>query len=123
MLSISFASSSINPSRTNFAAEPAAEPPANAPASPPKTVPTPGRIALPNALRLAQVYNGDLYNKEWCLQSNQIDYLTLYKKESCTRIELPLLVTLDGNYKFENIVLYNDRIYHISNSLNLNISK
>lgn len=81
------------------------------------------RIALPNALRLAQVYNGDLYNKEWCLQSNQIDYLTLYKKESCTRIELPLLVTLDGNYKFENIVLCNDGIYHISNSLNLNISK
>lgn len=80
------------------------------------------RIALPNSLRLAQNY---IYStkQKYYLQNNQIDYATFFKQKECTKMEIPLLVTYEGNYKFENIVCNVDGIYHISNSLDLNINK
>ena len=81
------------------------------------------RVSLPNSLRLAQIYDDMYYDNEYYVQNNQIDYLSIFKRDGCTRIELPLIVTLDGNYKFENVVFHNNEIYHISNSLDLNISK
>ena len=57
------------------------------------------RIALPNSLRLANTENLKGYSS----------------------IKIPLIVTLDGNYKFENIVNNQNGIYHISNSLDLDI--
>ena len=78
------------------------------------------RIALPNSLRLAQKdYN---YNKYYLI-NNQIDYVTFYKSKNTTKMEIPLIVALEGNYKFENIVSLYDGVYHISNSLDLEISK
>ena len=38
-------------------------------------------------------------------------------------MEIKLLVTCEGSYKFENIVCNEDGIYHLSNSLDINISK
>ena len=78
------------------------------------------RIALPNSLRLAEKEYD--YNKYY-LTNNQIDYVTFYKNENITRMEIPLLVTLEGNYKFENIVCVDNGMYHISNSLDLDIGK
>jgi len=82
----------------------------------------PVRIALPNSLRLAQNYG---YNEgqKYYLQKNQIDYATFFKQEECNIMEIPLMVTYEGEYKFENIVCRTYGIYHISNSLDLNISK
>ena len=78
------------------------------------------RIALPNSLRLAQKdYN---YNRYYLI-NNQIDYVTFYKSKNTTKMEIPLIVALEGNYKFENIVSLDDGVYHISNSLDLKISK
>ena len=81
------------------------------------------RVSLPNSLRLAQIYDDMYYDNEYYVQNNQIDYLSIFKNDGCSRIEIPLIVTLDGNYKFENVVFHNNEIYHISNSLDLNISK
>ena len=84
------------------------------------------RIALPNSLRLVRNYNYNDYNYEkqqYYLQSNQIDYVTFFKKEQCSRMEIPLMVTYEGNYKFENVVCNTEGTYHISNSVDLNISK
>lgn len=79
------------------------------------------RIALPNSLRLAQNYNEFDTNAKYYIQSNNIEYITIYKLKACKKISLPLLVTNIGSYKFENIVCNSNGIYHISNSLNLNI--
>lgn len=81
------------------------------------------RIALPNSLRLAQNNDEYDYDKGYYLQNNQIDYLTVFKTKNCKKNTLPLLVVYDGAYKFENVVSYIDGIYHISNSLDLNIKK
>ena len=81
------------------------------------------RIALPNSLRLANNYNTLDDAPEYYLESNNIDYVTFYKTEDCTTMEIPLLVTLEGNYKFENIVSYQDGIYHISNSLDFTVTE
>ena len=80
------------------------------------------RIALPNSLRLAENY---AYNEKqkYHLQNNQIDYVTYFKQKECTKMEIPLIVTYEGNYKFENIVCNQNGTYHISNSIDLNISK
>jgi len=55
--------------------------------------------------------------------SNQIDYATFYKTKNCTKMEIPLIVSTEGEYKFENIVCNYNGIYHISNSLDFNITK
>ena len=80
------------------------------------------RIALPNSLRLAENYTYKSGQKYY-LQNNHIDYATFFKQKECIRMEIPLIVTCEGNYKFENIVCNVDGIYHISNSMELNISK
>lgn len=80
------------------------------------------KIALPNSLRLAENYTYSS-NRRYYLQNNNIDYVTYFKQKQCTRMEIPLMVTYEGNYKFENIVCNIDGTYHISNSLDLNISK
>ena len=78
------------------------------------------RIALPNSLRLIL----DNYDyKQYYLMSNQIDYVTFYKTKNCNKMEVPLIVSSDGEYKFENIVCNYNGIYHISNSLDFNITK
>ena len=82
------------------------------------------RIALPNSLRLSENYTGnETNNRAYYLQSNQIDYITFYKSKECTTMQIPLMVTYEGNYKFENVVCYVDGIYHISNSIELNITE
>jgi len=53
--------------------------------------------------------------------NNAIDYISVYKQKGYSSIKIPLIVTLDGNYKFENIVNNQNGIYHISNSLDLDI--
>ena len=75
------------------------------------------RIALPNSLRLANTEN----LKGYWIMNNAIDYISVYKQKGYSSIKIPLIVTLDGNYKFENIVNNQNGIYHISNSLDLNI--
>jgi len=82
----------------------------------------PVKIALPNSLRLAENYTYKANQKYW-LQNNQIDYVTYFKQKECAKMEIPLIVTYEGNYKFENIVCNTDGTYHISNSLDLNINK
>lgn len=82
------------------------------------------RIALPNSMRLSENYTGDATNnRAYYLQNNQIDYITFYKSKECTQMEIPLIVTYEGNYKFENVVCYVDGIYHISNSVDINITE
>ena len=77
------------------------------------------RIALPNSLRLIdKEYD---YN-EYYLTNNQIDYITIFKTKNCDTIEIPLIVTSGGNYVFENVIIQNNGIYHVSNSLELNIN-
>ena len=84
----------------------------------------PVRISLPNSLRVARIPSGYNYaHDEYYVQNNQIDYITLFKKKECTRIEIPLDITYEGSYKFENVVCNINGIYHISNSIELNISK
>ena len=80
------------------------------------------RIALPNSLRLAQRNSDYDYNKYYLI-NNQIDYITFYKSKKCSKMEIPLLVVYEGDYKFENVVCNIDGKYHISNSLDLDISK
>ena len=75
------------------------------------------RIALPNSLRLANTEN----LKGYWIMNNAIDYISVYKQKGYSSIKIPLIVTLDGNYKFENIVNNQNGIYHISNSLDLDI--
>ncbi len=82
----------------------------------------PVKIALPNSLRLAEDYSYN-ENKKYYLQNNNIDYVTYFKQKECSIMEIKLLVTCEGNYKFENIVCNEDGIYHLSNSLDINISK
>ena len=80
------------------------------------------RIALPNSLRLAREYNKNEsgYYKNYYLENNRIEYVTFYKQKDCSQLRIPLLVTLDGNYEFENVVFTTgDGIYHISNSLEI----
>ena len=79
------------------------------------------KIALPNSLRLAQNYDSFLndYYKNYYIEKNSIDNITLYKQKGCSTVKIPLIVTLDGEFKFENVVFTTgDGIYHISNSLN-----
>ena len=78
------------------------------------------RIALPNSLRL--ILDNYDYN-QYYLMSNKIDYVTFYKTKNCTKMEIPLIVSSDGEYKFENIVCNYNGIYHISNSLDFTITK
>lgn len=80
------------------------------------------RIALPNSLRLAQRNSDYDYNKYYLI-NNQIDYVTFYKSKKCTKMEIPLIVAYEGEYKFENVVCNTDGKYHISNLLDLKISK
>ena len=75
------------------------------------------RIALPNSLRLENTEN----LKGYWIMNNAIDYISVYKQKGYSSIKIPLIVTLDGNYKFENIVNNQNGIYHISNSLDLDI--
>ena len=75
------------------------------------------RIVLPNSLRLANTEN----LKGYWIMNNAIDYISVYKQKGYSSIKIPLIVTLDGNYKFENIVNNQNGIYHISNSLDLDI--
>ena len=76
------------------------------------------RIALPNSLRL--ISDNYDYNKYY-LMSNQIDYATFYKNKNCTRMAIPLIVSTDGEYKFENVVCNYNGIYHISNTIDFEI--
>ena len=79
------------------------------------------RIALPNSLRLAKNYNSYDIDSKYYVQSNNIDYVTIYKMKECKSIILPLLVTNEGNYKFESIVCKAENTYHISEPFELNI--
>ena len=80
------------------------------------------RVALPNSLRLSYNYsNIGEWNKHFYVQSNNIEYVTLYIFKGTKTIKLPLLVTSEGEYKFESIVGINNGVYHISNPLKLNI--
>ena len=76
------------------------------------------RIALPNSLRLAKENSN--YNKGYFVEYNGIEFLRIYKNENTSSIKIPLLVTLEGNYKFESIVFTESNgngICHISNSI------
>lgn len=78
------------------------------------------RIALPNSLRLISTK----YDyRQYYLMSNQIDYVTFYKTKNCKKMEIPLIVSIDGEYKFENIVCNYNGIYHISNSIDFEVTK
>ena len=78
------------------------------------------RIALPNSLRLSKAQDEINENSRYYIQNNMINYLTIYKTKKCQSITLPLTVTNQGSYKFENIVCNVGGKYHISNSLKLN---
>ena len=78
------------------------------------------RIALPNSLRLSKKQDEINENSKYYIQNNMINYLTIYKTKKCQSITLPLTVTNQGSYKFENIVCNVGGKYHISNSLKLN---
>lgn len=78
------------------------------------------RIALPNSLRLSKKQDEINENSRYYIQNNMINYLTIYKTKKCQSITLPLTVTNQGSYKFENIVCNVDGKYHISNFLKLN---
>lgn len=80
------------------------------------------RIALPNSLRLAENYSYK-GNQKYYMQNNQIDYAVFFKQEGSTKMEIPLIVTYEGNYIFENVVCNSNGTYHISNSIDLNITK
>lgn len=83
------------------------------------------KIALPNSLRLANNIEYDNLEKQqkYYYISNNIDYITLYKQKGCKKMEIPLLVTNEGQYVFESIVYNNEETYNISNSLEINIEK
>ncbi len=82
------------------------------------------RIALPNSLRLANnYYTWNIESPQYYLSSNNIDYVVFYKTEDCMTMEISLLVTLEGEYSFENVVFYQDGIYHISNSLDFTVTE
>ena len=78
------------------------------------------RIALPNSLRLSKAQDEINEISRYYIQNNMINYLTIYKTKKCQSITLPLTVTNQGSYKFENIVCNVGGKYHISNSLKLN---
>lgn len=78
------------------------------------------RIALPNSLRLTLQGNENMYD-QYYLKDNNIDYVVVHKNDGCTQIQIPLMVTYEGEYNFENVVVQEDGTYHISNSLDLNI--
>lgn len=78
------------------------------------------RIVLPNSLRLVtEQYD---YNNYY-LMSNQIDYVTFYKSKNCKRMNIPLIISNEGEYKFENIVCNYNGTYHISNSIDFTTNK
>ena len=79
------------------------------------------KIALPNSLRLSQGRQNVNEDTKYFIQSNHIDYVTIYKDKKCNFISLPLVVVNEGNYKFENIVTCENGIYHISNSFDVNV--
>lgn len=85
------------------------------------------RIALPNSLRLSQDYNeliDDAYgDKGYYIQSNYLEYITVYKEKKCTSMKIPLIATNEGNYKLESVVCNSDGTYHISNSLDVTVNK
>ncbi len=81
------------------------------------------RIALPNSLRLANNYKHFDEKLPYYIKNNNIDYFTLLKYKGKKKIEIPLVVSLEGDYKFESIVWENNGKYHISNPLDLKISK
>lgn len=76
------------------------------------------RVALPNSLRLSKVEKNISIDDKYYIQNNMINYITIYKTKKCKTINLPLIVTNPGTYKFENIVCNADGKYHISNSIN-----
>lgn len=81
------------------------------------------RVALPNCLRLANNYKNYDEKSPYYIMNNNIDYFTLFKYKGKKKIEIPLLVCLEGNYKFESVVSTEQGKYNISNSLDLEISK
>ena len=76
------------------------------------------RIALPNSLRLAKNYTFKNKYVDYYLKTNKIDYIVFYKKSGCTHMEIPLLVTADGNYKFESVIFMPDE--EDSNEVSIN---
>lgn len=82
------------------------------------------KIALPNSLRLANNASTENKNEQkYYYISNNIDYITLYKQKGCKKMEIPLLVTNEGQYVFESVVYNNEDVYNISNSLEINIEE
>lgn len=79
------------------------------------------RIALPNSLRLSKVKKDISVDDKYYIQNNMINYITIYKTKKCKTINLPLVVTNPGKYKFENIVCNVDGKYHISNSVGFSV--
>ena len=78
------------------------------------------KIALPNGLRLEQGTRYNIGNNCW-IENNNIDYITVYKRESCDEMKIPLIAILNGEYEIESVVLREKGDYHISNSLEVNI--
>ena len=78
------------------------------------------KVSLPNCLRLAKEGNEYDYNKYY-LMSNKIDYITFYKTKKTNTMQIPLIITSEGEYKLENIVIQVDGKYYISNSIDLKI--
>ena len=82
------------------------------------------RIALPNSLRLARNYRASYSSgNRYYLKDNKIHYITFYKGANCYSMDIPLIITCYGNYKFEPIILTAEGRYYISNSLDLNIGE
>ena len=79
------------------------------------------RIALPNSLRLSRVEKDITIYDKYYIQNNMINYITIYKTKKCKTINLPLVVTNPGKYKFENIVCNVEGKYHISNSVGFSV--
>jgi len=79
------------------------------------------RIALPNSLRLSKVEKNISEDDKYYIQNNMINYITIYKTKKCKTINLPLVVTNPGKYKFENVVCNVGGIYHISNSIGFSV--
>ena len=77
------------------------------------------KIYLPNSFRLA----GDVESSKGVyLNANRGEYLILYvSNDHAAKASIPLYITYPGNYKIEEIILKQDEIYHISNSIDVNI--
>lgn len=81
------------------------------------------RISLPNSMRLAIPKLEIDSDNSYYLKNNNIDYIVVHKFKDYSQIEIPLQIVYEGEYKFEGIVVEDEDVYHISNSIDLTINK